>query len=167
MIAFYSILTIVLMIVLPTILILSLKNHPKSLKISAIILSIIYFVLLFIGTTFKMSIKNGNLSIYPDFSHEWFSIKFLLASFHPINLTINLILLFPIGFIVFSFAKKQPFIKTIIFAFLISILIELYQFILPVTRTTEVTDILFNTLSGLLSALYCKCLQKFEGFKNI
>lgn len=166
MITFYSILTILLMIVLPTILILSLKNHPKALKISAIILSIIYFVLLFIGTTFQMSIKNGNLSVYPDFTQEWFSISFLLASFQPVNLTINLILLFPIGFIVFSFAKKRPFLKTIIIAFLISILIELYQFILPVARTTELTDILFNTLSGFISAIYCKILQKFGGFKK-
>ena len=166
MVTFYSVITILLMIVLPTILILTLKNHPKKLKIVAIILSVIYFSLLFIGTTFKVSLKNGNLSVYPDFTRKWFSLRFLISSFSPINITINLILLFPIGFIVFSFAKKHPFLKTILCAFLLSLLIELYQFILPVARTTELTDLLFNTLSGVLSALYCKLLQKFGGFKT-
>ena len=134
MITFYSILTIVLMIVLPTILILTLKNHPKALKVSAIILAIIYFTLLFIGTTFHLSIRNGDLFIYSDFSQKWFSMNFLIASFHPVNLTINIILLFPLGFIVFFCAKKHPFLKTILFTFLLSLFIEIYQFVLPVRR---------------------------------
>lgn len=166
MIIFYSFLVFFLMIILPTILILSLKNHPKALKISAICLAVIYFALLFIGTTFRISIRNGNLSVYPDFSRQWFSMNFLISSFHPVNLTINIILLFPLGFIVFFCTKQHPFFKTIIFTFLLSLFIELYQFILPVPRTTELTDLFFNTLSGVLSGLYCKLLQKFGGFQT-
>lgn len=166
MIIFYSLLVFFLMIILPTILILSLKNNPKALKISAICLAVIYFTLLFIGTTFRISIRNGNLSVYPDFSHQWFSMNFLISSFHPVNLTINIILLFPLGFIVFFCTKKHPFLKTIIFTFLLSLFIELYQFILPVTRTTELTDLFFNTSSGVISGLYCKILQKFGGFQT-
>lgn len=154
------------MLVLPTILVFVFKNRPKALKISAICLSILYFILLFIGTTFKVYIKKGNLVIYPNFTEDWFSMKFLLYSFRPTNLLVNLILLFPIGFIVFTFTKKHKFLKTILVAFLLSLFIELYQFILPVSRTTELTDLLFNTLSGVISACYCKLLQKFNCFKT-
>ena len=164
MIIFYTILAFLLMLMLPTILVLSLKNHPKTLKICAYILMIIYFVVLFIGTTFKFSLTQGNLKISADFSKNWFSLKFLLASFKPINLTINIILLFPVGFIVYYFANNRKFIKTILFTFLLSLIIELYQFVLPISRTTELTDLLFNTLGGCISAIYCEFLQKFGAF---
>ena len=166
MIPVYITIIVVLMFILPTILIICLKNRPKALKISAIILSIIYFTLLFIGTTFKVYIKNNSLVIYPDFTKKWFSLKFLLSDFSLSNILINLTLLFPIGFIVYVFAKKHRFLKTILFAFLISLLIEFYQFALPISRATELTDILFNTLSGLISATYCFILEKFGCFKK-
>ena len=166
MIIFYTILAFILMVILPTILVLSLKNHPKALKISAICLMLVYFVVLFIGTTFKISLKQGNLKISADFTKPWFSMRFLLYSFKPVNLTINIALLFPVGFLVFCFANKHRFLKTIILAFSLSLLIELYQFILPISRTSELTDLLFNTLGGVLSALYCKLLQHFGAFKT-
>ncbi|MBR3885130.1 MAG: VanZ family protein [Clostridia bacterium] len=165
MIYVYILIALILMIVLPTVLILTLKNKPKALKICAIVLSVIYFSLLFVGTSFVVKIKNNNLVIYADFSKEWFSMKFLLHNFSMTNILINLILLFPLGFIVDVFAKDKKFLKTILLSFLISIFIELYQFVLPVPRTTELTDILFNTLSGALSATYCFLIEKLKSKK--
>ncbi len=166
MIKLYSLLAFTLLFILPTILVLCLKNRPKVLKICAICLMIAYFIVLFIGTTFNVSLKKGNLSISADFTKDWFSMRFLLYSFKPVNLTINVALLFPLGFIVYSFAKENKFIKTILFSFLLSLFIELYQFVLPISRTTELTDLFFNTFGGMLSALYCKLLQKFGAFKT-
>lgn len=160
MITVYILLIVFLMLILPTILIVGLKQHQRALKICAIILSVIYFTLLFIGTTFKVYIENNNLVVYPDFTKEWFSLNFLFSNFSLTNILVNLALLFPIGFIVFVFANKHKFLKTILFSFLISVLIELYQFVLPVSRATELTDILFNTLSGVISAVYCYLLEK-------
>ena len=154
------------MLVLPTILILTLKNHPKALKICAIILSIIYFSLLFIGTTFSVSIKNNNLSIKPNFTKPWFSMRFLLFNFSKRNTLINLALLFPIGFIVDVFSKNHKILKTVIFSLALSIFIEMSQFILPVSRTTELTDILFNTLGGTISAFYCLFINKLGSNKK-
>ena len=166
MIPVYITIIFVLMLILPTFLIICLKNRPKALKISALVLGIIYFTLLFIGTTFKVYIKNNNLVIYPDFTKNWFSLKFLLSDFSVTNILINLALLFPIGFIVYVFAKKHRFSKTILFSFLLSLFIEFYQFALPISRATELTDILFNTISGVISATYCSTLEKFGCFKK-
>ena len=165
MIIFLSLLAFFLMLVLPTILVISLKNHPKALKICTICLMCCYFIILFIGTTFKIGLKNNTVSISADFSKEWFSMSFLLYSFKPVNLTINIALLFPLGFIVYYFANDHKFLKTILYTFLLSLFIEFYQFMLPIKRTTELTDLLFNTLGGVLSALYCSFLQKFGAFK--
>ncbi len=167
MIIFYITLMILLMLVIPTILFITLQNKPRVLKIYAIVLSVVYFILLFIGTTFSVKLINKNLVINPDFSHGWFSMSFLGFDFSITNTLINLALLFPIGFIIFTFAKKHKLLKTILFTFIISVFIELYQFILPVPRTTELTDILFNTLSGLISGLYCLFLEKITRKKDI
>ena len=166
MIKLYSLLAFILIFILPSILALCLKNHPKALKVCAICLTATYFVALFIGTTFKISLKKGALTIFADFTKKWFSMRFLLYSFKPVNLTINIALLFPLGFIVYYFAKKNKFLKTIYLSFILSLFIELYQFILPIARTTELTDVLFNTIGGILSALYCALLQKFGAFKT-
>ena len=166
MINLYTILAFILILVVPTILVLILKDRPKALRVCAICLMTIYFIILFIGTTFNISLKKGNLKIAADFSKNWFSMRFLLYSFKPVNITINIALLFPLGFIVYHFANKHKFLKTILFSLLLSLFIEFYQFMLPISRTTELTDLLFNTLGGTLSALYCKFLEKFGAFKS-
>ena len=155
-----------LMIIFPTILLIALKNHKRVLKICTIILSLIYFTLLFIGTTFKVTVLNGNLVIKPNFTQNWFSLRFVMHNFSTTNILVNLALLLPIGFITYIFCKKHKFLKTILFAFLISCFIEFYQFALPVARGTELTDILLNTFSGVISAMYCFALEKCGLFKN-
>jgi len=155
-----------LMIALPTILLFALKNHQKALKICTIILMIIYFSLLFIGTSFSVTVKSGNLVIAPNFNKEWFSLNFVAHNLSSTNILVNLALLLPTGFIVYIFAKKHRFLKTILFAFLLSLFIEFYQFVLPVSRATELTDIILNTLSGVISAIYCFILEKCGVFNR-
>ena len=162
MIPIYIFIAIFLMFILPTLLILCLDSHQKALKICTVILSVAYFILLFIGTSFNLQIKSNNLVIYPDFTKPWFSLKFIPYNFSLSNILVNLALLFPIGFIVSVFSKRKAFLKTILYSFLVSLLIELYQFILPISRGTELTDILFNTLGGVLSGLYCFYLNKIK-----
>ena len=160
------IIAFLLMVVVPTILVFALKNHQKALKITTFIFACIYFVVLFIGTTCVLNIDSNTTKISFDFTKDWFSIDFLWFDFRLGNMFINLSMLFPLGFIVYVFANHKPFLKTILFAFLLSLLIELYQFVLPIYRNTELTDILFNTLSGVISATYCFVLSKFKAFKN-
>ena len=155
-----------LMIVIPTILVFVLKNHQKALKIIAIIFSVLYFACLFVGTTCTLDIDFKTVNIGFDFTEKWCSIDFLLADFGFGNMLVNLSMFLPLGFIVYTFSKNKPFIKTIIFALALSLFIELYQFILPIYRNTELTDPLFNTISGLVSAAYCTVLLKLGAFKS-
>ena len=154
------------MVVVPTTLVFALKNHQKVLKIITFIFACIYFFVLFIGTTCVLNIDSNLTTISFDFTKDWFSIDFLWFDFRLGNMLINLSMLFPLGFIVYAFSKHKPFFKTIIFAFAISLLIELYQFVLPIYRNTELTDILFNTLSGVISGVYCHILSKLKAFKK-
>ena len=160
------IIAFLMMVVMPTILVFALKNHKKALKITTLIFAILYFACLFIGTTCVLNINSTSTSISFDFTKNWFSIDFLCFDFRIGNMLVNLSMLFPIGFIVYVFSNRKPFIKTIIIAFCLSLFIELYQFILPIHRNTELTDILFNTTSGLISATYCYILSKFNAFKK-
>jgi glycopeptide antibiotics resistance protein len=161
---FIIILSSILMVVLPTIILFAFKKHKKALKITAVIFAVVYFILLFIGTTFKFKVKGDFVFINADFSYDWFSMRFLPYSFSRRNIIINLAMFFPIGFLVYIFSKKHRFLKTIIFAFLLSLFVEFYQFALPVSRTTELTDVLFNTLSGIISSIYCYFLTKLGFF---
>ena len=160
------ILAFLLMVAIPTILVFALKNNPKTLKITAIVFSCIYFVCLFIGTTCTLDIDFKTVNIGFDFTKKWCSIDFLLMDFRPGNMFVNLFMFFPLGFIVYVFEKDKPFKKTIILALCLSLFIELYQFILPIYRNTELTDILFNVTSGLISASVCKFLKSKGAFSN-
>ena len=152
------IVTIFCMLIIPTALFVLLKNKPRALKICASVLLAVYLVFLFIGTTASISLKNNNIIINFYFDKPWLSLDFSWFGLSKINTLINLFLLFPVGFVVYAFSNKHPFLKTILISLAISVLIELYQFVLPIHRNTELSDVIFNTLSGLISATYCKVL---------
>ena len=157
---------VVFMLIVPSILIIVLKNYPKVLKIITLVFSIFYFIALFVGTAAAIDINNNHFSLTFDFSKNWFSLYFILFNFGIRNMLINIFMLMPLGFIVYVFCNNHKIIKTVIFAFLVSLVIELYQFILPIARNTEITDIIFNTLGGFISAIYIKLLDKFLINKN-
>ena len=144
--------------VLPIAIIFALKNNHKALKIAFIIYSILYFVALFIGTTAEIDISLKTTTINFNYLGKWFDISFLVFDFDLDNIIINLSMFLPLGFIVYVFANKNHFSKTIIFAFCLSLFIEFYQFVLPIYRFTELTDIAFNIISGLISAIISKYL---------
>lgn len=67
---------------------------------------------------------------------------------------------------VYIFSDKYNFVKCVFISFLVSLTIETYQFVLPITR---LTDLVFNTFSGVISGAYCALLKKLSvfDFKNI
>lgn len=165
---FYFALVIVFffMLVLPTTLVFALKHKPKVLKWCIAVLFVIYLLLLFVGTAGKINLKNNTLKIDFNFTNDWFSLYFSWFSFSKTNVLINLFLLFPVGYVVFTHSEKHQFFKTVLLALFISLLIEIYQWILPIHRNTELSDVLFNMISGLISAIYCNLLLKFGAFKT-
>lgn len=151
---------------IPTILVFTLKNHQKVLKILAGIMLAVYFIFLLIGTTAKIDISLPNASFYLDFSSNWFEMNFIAFGTGKSNILINLVLFLPLGFVVFIFSKKRPLLKTIMFSLTLSITIELLQWILPITRNTEILDVILNTISGTISAIFCYFLKKLGAFNT-
>ena len=150
------------LIILPLTILYFTKKKLKWRKILMIIFSCFYFIILLLGTICTIDNQYPSLLFYFDFSGKWFSIQFLFFNFSLSNILINIGMLIPIGFIIFSFTKNKTFQKTILTAILISISIEIYQWILPIKRDTEIGDFLMNTLSGIISAISCKLLKKLN-----
>ena len=63
-------------------------------------------------------------------------------------------MLFPVSAFVFSQTDKKVFLKTVLTSFLVSLSIELFQFILPIHRCTELFDLITNTTSGVIGYIY-------------
>ncbi len=155
----------IIMFALPFIFCLIFKNKQILLKIIISIWFIIYLALLSIGTTANIEIRNSSVKIWYDFSVGWLKLDFSIFSSGTFNIFTNLVMMFPVGFFVFSICEHHPVFKTIILSFIISIIIELYQWILPVSRHTEIMDILLNVASGIISAIYCIILKKLKLIK--
>jgi len=138
------------------------KNKRAILKILMSILLLVYIFAIFVGTTAVITIKPTSMIIDYDFSIGWFSMSFLWAGSTKMNFFINIIMMFPVGLFVFSFCKEYLVLKTILFSFILSFIIETYQFILPVARNTEILDLILNTLSGAISAAYMLVMRKLK-----
>ena len=151
----------------PAIIMLVFKNKPKVLNIIAQISLIAYFLLLFLLVFGQVSIKENMFCVELIFNNSWFSLNFCVASFSLTNIFYNLIMMFPISaFIIansFSIFNNKGenkkfirfmFLKSIIFSFIVSLVIEFFQFVLPVNRTTEILDLILNTLSGVLGFVF-------------
>lgn len=153
-------------VILPILFFVILKNESKLLKFCAIIYMVCYFVLLFVGVTSTINFDKSSVIINLAFDGEWFSPNFVLFGGGIVNSLINLVMFFPLGLLVYSFSKKKKFLKTILLALILSIIIETLQWILPISRNTELLDVLLNTISGVISALTFKFLTTTL-FKNI
>jgi glycopeptide antibiotics resistance protein len=151
-------------LILPTILVFALKNHQRTLKTIISVLLVCYLILLFIGTTFEVDLAFPNVSFNLKLNDNWFSLHFIAFNFGKINVLVNLALFLPLGFATFTLSKKHKVLKTVLFSFLLSTTIELSQWILPIYRNTEILDVILNTASGLISAIYCLFIQKLGAF---
>ncbi len=159
------ILLFVLMYALPCFLVIALKNHPVWLKIFIFIWFIAYLATLFVGVTANIKIYSNKIGIYFNFNQPWFKLNFVFFGRGNLNFITNLAMMFPLGFFVYTFFKKS-FSKTIIFSFVLSVLIELLQWVLPINRNTEILDVILNTASGLISAIYLWIMQKLNLIKK-
>lgn len=148
--------------VLPFSAMIIFKNKRTVLKIIMSIFLVIYLSSIFVGTTAEITTKKTSMIIDYNFSAGWFSMSFLWAGSTITNFFINIIMMFPMGLFVFSFCKEHLVLKTILFSFILSFIIETYQFILPVARNTEILDLVLNTLSGTISAYFMLAMKKLK-----
>lgn len=143
-----------LFFIFPTLMIIIFFNNKKTLKTIGLISFVVYCLLLSVLVFGKISVGENFVTISFENTIPWFSLNFIWANFGKTNILYNLIMLFPVAGFVFSQTTEKIFLKTILISFVLSFIIELLQFILPVYRTTEFFDIVTNTISGIIGYLY-------------
>ena len=122
------------------------------------ILLALYVVILFIGVTAHITIDGNILHVDYAFVKEW-GDKDMFWGFDNltfVDVALNLLMLIPIGAYIASSDKHRKVVHTILIACLvgmiISLSIETLQYILPVDRTVQFSDTVFNTISAGLGA---------------
>lgn len=133
-------------------LIWSLIKNEKIKKIVTIVLFSLYCVVLFVGVFGVINIGGGNVSIAFNFTNKWAS-KTINFGFNitKFDLVINLVMLFPVGMFAFFLLQKRKLLTKVLLLVLIGaltgLLIETCQFILPIYRSVQLSDVLLNTVS--------------------
>ena len=138
---------IIVFVILPLAVFCCTKNSifKKILKISLIFL---YIVELVVFTMFRVEI-GYMIEINADFSGQWFNKEiWMFDGWNIIDVIINTIMLIPLG--VFIYKQElglKNILRALICGFCVGFGIELMQFVLPVYRTVQVQDLLFNSIS--------------------
>ena len=138
-------------LVLPVVIWSTIKNE-RIKRIVTIVLFSLYCVVLVVGVFGVIGFSQGNVSISFNFSNSWASKSinwgFKISTF---DIVINLVMLFPVGMLVYFLSQKKKFwVKVLLlvaFGFLSGLLIEACQFILPIYRSVQLSDVILNTIS--------------------
>lgn len=148
-------------------LIVGLIKNKKIKNIFIVIYLVLFLVVLFIGVFGKLDISLKNVIINLDFSSSWCNkpIRWAFENLTTFDVCINLFMLIPIGTVVAYFFKKKKFVvKLLLFAligFVCGALIETLQFVLPVYRSVQLSDVVFNCISVVIGGILACVPFKF------
>ena len=124
-------------------------------KIFYLILLFMYILTILVLTLTKVSFAE---IVEIDFvnSGVWGNKQiYLFEKFGIVDVLINLSMLTPVG--IFIYSQNRKLYKNVLFSFcfggLFGLVIELLQFILPIYRTVQIQDILFNSISAVLGMI--------------
>lgn len=133
-------------------------RNSKVGRLIVIIFAGLYGVLLLLGITTKIIFQEGFAIIDVDFSANWCdkTINISLVNIDKVDLFINIIMLIPVGLILVYFSKKSlinKFVFLLVIGFMIGVGLETLQFILPVYRSVQLSDVLLNTFSVIIGGV--------------
>jgi len=140
--------------IVPILILVFVNNDRKYSQLKRIYLSL-FFIALFFGVFCKIDITNEIIFIGFDLSGCFFN-KLIITKFpkFKLDIIINLLMLMPIGEFVFldkiKNRKKYTVFTALSFGIFIGFVIELLQFMLPVVRIVQISDIIYNGISVLL-----------------
>ena len=122
--------------------------------------SLVFLLMIYISFVYVFTLSPFHFSKFYYHQYLLFSkgnLATLTGPISSLDIIINLLMLFPVGFLVASFLKskqvsfKKCFMTTTALGFLISFTIEFSQVFLP--RTTSMLDVFNNTLGASIGAL--------------
>lgn len=155
------IIALLLVIIVPIALIVFIKSE-KVLKITAIVLLVIYVGIMLIGVWTNVSTPNGVLKIGFDFDAGWCnkSIRWGIKGLQYEDVIINILMFVPIGNVFYLFKQHKPFKKVLLWSLVIGLImgftVELGQFVFPLYRAPQTTDVALNGISFVLGSLLGK-----------
>ena len=131
--------------------ILFVNNRKVKLIIATLILSA-YLAMLTLGV-FTSGTHFSNLRI--DFTGKWAAKDIIWSPIPESNwgFFTNIIMLIPVGIYMGAFVEK-PLWKSALVGLGTGFFIELMQFILPIERYPQVSDVWLNTVSVVIGCLY-------------
>ena len=164
-----TILALFCYLVLPLVVVLVIKDK-KTLKVAIKCLLIVYLCILIIGVWARVDITREAVKISFDYSKGWAnkSINWGFYNLKLFDVFVNLILLVPLG-LSYAILLETTSVKTIItklflLGFFAGFIIEVGQYILPVKRSVQLSDVVFNTISvvigGIIGVFYKRLANK-------
>ena len=172
------VISLILFYIIIPLLVWIFARESKLGKLIVIVFTVLFSVILYFGITSRISINKDLVTVAIDYSGNWCDkvIKLNVLSVDIVDLIINLIMLIPIGLVVAYFLKRKVVYKLAIAAvvgLLIGLILESIQFILPVYRSPQLTDIILNMVSVVIGCcigiVYDKLYYKLrrEKWRNI
>lgn len=144
----------------PPFLVLLIKNK-KAQNILLWILFGVYICVLLIGVWGKIDVGKKFVYVNFDFSKGWAnkSVSFSFKNLTTFDIAVNLIMFMPVGFVVwFKTQNKKCWFKILLLltvGLCCGLFVEFTQYILPVPRSVQLSDVVFNTISVLVGGLLC------------
>ena len=136
------------------------KNNSKLIKI----LLLVYIIILTWIILFKMQLNMQHLPYIRSINLIPFGESVIINGKIYFNEMINNLIIFvPVGVYIGMLEKQEKFYKKIIPIFLLTLILEISQYILHV-GATDITDVIMNTLGGIVGIAIINFLYKI--FKN-
>lgn len=143
--SFVLVVLLVFYVLIP-ILILFFINNDRKYRIFKNVYLSLFFIVLIIGVFAKIDMNDKVMYIGLDFSSKFFD-KVIILTFpkFKLDIFINIFMLIPVGEFIFinkikDNRKYTPFDALLIGCF-IGFIIEFMQFVLPVNRLVQISDI--------------------------
>lgn len=148
-----------------------LKNFNKDKQIHCSLLYVYICLILFLTIiprdfSLNPNYKNVIPLQYPFDNLRPFNDLFLMRKGAVIDIVLNILMMIPFGFLYSKVKNNNNLFKVVVITFLFSLFIESFQLITSIfliyQRSFDVTDILTNTLGGLLGYSFYKILIKLK-----
>ena len=144
-------------VVLPTIVLIFCS--PKAQQVIMCVLVFFFVIILVMGVTFDVEFDLKQVDINFEFNGIALGkkVNWKLISGGVGDIGVNLVMLFPLGAVINLISNKNIWIRLLIsigVGLLIGAFIETMQFVLPVSRSVQLSDVVLNMISLVIGTLY-------------
>ena len=150
--------------IFPIVFFLVSKNE-KHIKVVYFILTILYCLVVCVGVFTNIQLnKLITIEFLDNINNLNKTFNFNLFPNTFQDVIINILMFVPLGFLLMPIFKKHAFVKTLLIGISFTIMIEISQLVLPISRNPQLSDIILNSLSCLIG-IACFIILKLVSSK--